>query len=213
MRRIIDISVPLSGHTPLWPGSTGVRLTRVRDQSAGDSVTASKLETDVHAATHVDAPLHFLPGGASVDALPLDVFLGPAEVVDVGACRSITGEVLGRLVPKGADRVLLRTVNAERWRAGSRAFDPDFAGLTADGARWLVEGGVRLVGNDYLSIQRLGETDDVHRVLLGAGVAVVEGLDLSDVAPGRYELICLPLKLEGAEAAPARAVLIEEGRP
>lgn len=204
---VIDISVPIVEGMPIWPGSTGVRITRTMALERGDEATVSQLDTDVHVGTHLDAPGHFIPGGDPIDRVPLDVLVGQASVVHLPDCSAITPADLERAVPHGAARVLFRTRNSKRWREPRHMFTPDYVALTLEAARWVVDRGIRLIGVDYLSVQRFSDSAETHRVLLGAGVVLLEGLDLSAVLAGEYELFCLPLKLVGAEAAPARAVI------
>jgi arylformamidase len=197
---IIDISMPITSETPVWPGDPPVLIEPVARIAAGDPADVSRLTLGTHTGTHVDPPAHFLPGGVTVDALPLDVLVGPAVVADVAVPGPVDAGVLDALaVPTGTTRLLLRTGRA----AGA---------VTADGARWLVERGVHLVGADTLSIEPATDHPEerypVHRILLGAGVIIVEGLDLSAVAPGPYELVCLPLRIAGGDGAPARVVLV-----
>jgi arylformamidase len=199
---IIDISVPVRPGMVTYPGDPRVVLERVRSIVGGDAYNLSRLDFGLHSGTHVDAPLHFVDGGASADALPLDVLIGPARVVDVRASSRSLGAADLDAVPERVERVLLKTPNSELWSQDS--FSDEFVSLSGDGARRLVGRGVRLVGIDYLSI---GD-EEAHQVLLEAGVIAVEGLDLRGVEPGDYELICAPLKLVGAEGAPARAILI-----
>lgn len=165
---IIDISIPVRSGMPVYPGDPEVRLERVSESPA-----ISRLDFGVHSGTHVDAPVHFIPGGAGTEELPLEVLVGP--------CKVVSGSGI-------AERVLIKDC------------DP----LDKASAQALVDGGVRLVGVDRMSV---GD-HDVHNVLLGAGVVVVEGLDLGRVEPGSYELYCLPLKLVGSDGAPARAILV-----
>jgi arylformamidase len=174
----------------------------------GDEANVTQLSMDVHSGTHVDAPLHFVDVGRSVEELGLGPFVGPAVVLDTGAAKEITAAVLAAAaIPRGTRRLLLRTVNSAQ--PTQRPFREDYAALTLDGAQWLVEScDLELVGIDYLSIQRFTEPPDVHRTLLGSGLAILEGLCLQDVVPGAYELVCLPLRLLGVEGAPARAILM-----
>jgi arylformamidase len=207
MNRIIDISVRLEEGMPVWPGSAGFRRFETHRIAGGDDANVSRLECDVHVGTHVDAPAHFVDGAATVEQLPLEVLIGPAEVVHVPDRDAIDEETVMGAVPAGCARVLFRTQNSDAWRPGPRPFEPDFVALTAPAAHALVARGVRLVGVDYLSVQRFRDGPETHQALLGAGVVVVEGLCLAGVVPGPYELTCLPLKLVGADGAPARAVL------
>ena len=192
---IIDISLPIGPDTPVWPGDPPVLIEPVARVAGGDPADVSRLTLGTHTGTHVDPPAHFLPGTATVDALDLEVLVGPAIVAELPA-GPIDGAALRSVaLAEGSTRVLLKTGG-------------DAGALTPDGARSLVERGVLLVGADTLSIEP--DTDDypVHQILLGAGVVIVEGLDLAAVAPGPYHFVCLPLRIAGGDGAPARAVLI-----
>jgi arylformamidase len=200
---LIDVSVTIRPRMPIYPGNPGVRIALAQSLERGDPANVARLDLGAHTGTHVDAPRHFLPDGAGAERLDLDAFVGPCVVADAMAARGAIDEaaVAALDLPVGADRVLLRTPNSRLWERDE--FSPDFVGLDAGGAATLIERGARLVGIDYLSI---GDPD-AHRALLGHDVAVVEGLDLRAVAPGAYLLVCLPLRIEGADGAPARAVL------
>jgi len=178
------------------------------DEGAQSNV--SYLELGVHSGTHIDAPHHFLNDGRTVDQLPLDLLIGPCYVVQLaGEIESISAGVLqGLTLPPDATRLLFRTSNSHLWEQGKCSFVEEFVAISAEAAQWLVGRGIRLVGVDYLSVAPFGESIPTHTILLEAGVIVLEGLDLSAVPPGSYDLVCLPLKLLGAEGAPARAVLI-----
>jgi arylformamidase len=193
---IIDISRPIGPDTPVWPGDPPVLVEPVARVAAGDPADVSRLSLGTHTGTHVDPPAHFLPGGATVDALPLDVLVGPAVVADLTMAGPVDEAALDALaLPAGVERVLLKTGR-------------DTGSLTPGGARWLVDRRVLLVGADTLSIEPDTEDYPVHRTLLGADVVIVEALDLSTVTPGSYQLVCLPLRIAGGDGAPARAVLI-----
>jgi arylformamidase len=169
---------------------------------AGDPADVSRLQLGTHTGTHVDPPAHFLPGGVTVDELPLDVLVGPAVVADLTGVPAIDpGALDGLDLPASTVRLLLKTGR----EAGVSAVG---GALTADGARWLVDRGVLLVGADTLSVEPGTDAYPVHRLLLGAGVVIVEDLDLASVAAGPYQLVCLPLRIAGGDGAPARAVLI-----
>jgi len=201
----IDITRTLSETTLVWPGDLLFSRRLVSPDRPGEPVT-SEIHCSAHAGTHVDAPLHVVPGGRDVAALPLAALCGPATVVDLTDTRDVTAEDLaGAAIPRG-DRVLLRTVNRHVWR--TRTFEPDYVSLTVEAARWLVAHAVPLVGVDALSVDRF-DADPliVHRTLLNADVVVLEGADLDRVGAGRYELIVLPLKIAGGDGSPARAVL------
>jgi arylformamidase len=208
---IYDISLPISESLAVWPGDPPIRITQSSHLDMGDAATASRLDMGAHTGTHVDAPAHFITGGNSVDALDLEVLVGPALVVHEPQASVLTAEVLeGLNIPPGTERLLFRTRNSERWAQADGTFDEDFVAISEDGARWLVERGVRLVGVDYFSVGPFSETTPTHLVLLSAGVVAVEGLNLNQIAPGMYQLVCLPLKLVGGDGAPARAILIDK---
>ncbi|MBC8449189.1 MAG: cyclase family protein, partial [Chloroflexi bacterium] len=205
-----DISLPISETLIVWPGDPPVRITQPAHLDRGDPYTVSRLDISAHTGTHVDAPVHFIPNGSAVDALDLNVLLGPARVVQVLEVDALSAQVLeGLAIPPGTERLLFRTRNSDRWARREREFAPDFVAITEDGARWLVARGVRLVGVDYLSVAPFDDPLPAHHVLLTAGVVALEGLNLSGVAPGEYQLVCLPLKIAGGDGAPARAILIE----
>ena len=203
---IIDVSVAVWPGMVVWEGDPPVRFDRVASIAGGDGYNLTRLELSAHTGTHVDAPLHFLDGGATMDALPLDALIGPCHVVDATAAEnSLDAAALERLeLPLDTERLLFKTRNGALWERDT--FSSDFVAFTGDGAEALVALGVRAVGIDYLSI---GD-EHAHRVLLGAGVVPIEGLDLRAVEPGPYRLVCLPLKLADAEGAPARALLVRE---
>jgi arylformamidase len=200
---IIDISRPIGPDTPVWPGDPPVIVEPVARLEAGDPAAVSRLVLGTHTGTHVDPPAHFIAGGVTVDALPLDVLVGPAVVADLSGEPSIGPGALATVaLPVGTTRLLLKM------RTGTGSGMAAEGALTADGARWLVERGVRLVGADTLSLEPGKGDYPVHCILLGAGVVIVEGLDLASVEPGPYQLVCLPLRITGGDGAPARAVLI-----
>lgn len=211
MGRVLDVTLSLSPGLPAWPGEPHARLDRLQDMARGDACTVTRLDTVVHAGTHLDAPVHFIEGGAGVEALPLDVLMGPCWVAWVPDADALSAAVLDGLDLPDCPRLLFRTRNSALWDQPHHDFRRDFVAFTEDGARWLVERGVRLVGVDYLSVERFDHAEPwVHRILLGAGVIPVEGLDLRAAEPGAWELICLPLKLSGCDGAPARVVLRRE---
>lgn len=203
----IDISVPLYTGMAHWPDNPPVRIERILDLEKGDAATVSKLSLGAHTGTHMDAPAHFLPHGAGIDALPLAATLGPARVIVISDGESIKRHELEQHAIQRGERVLFKTRNSARcWQTDE--FVEDFVYITAEAALYLVEVGVRTVGVDYLSVggfTRDGEA--THRALLSANVCIIEGLNLSQVEPGEYELICLPLRIRDADGAPARAVL------
>ena len=202
--------MPLTADLPVWPSSPGLKTERRQAIERGDDANVTQLAMDVHTGTHVDAPLHFIDGGHELEQMGLGPFLGPADVVDLSAAETIDAQVLRGAVPEDAERVLLRTRNSVLEGFREPPFRPDYAAIAPDGARWLAERKIVLVGVDYLSVQGYEDPPDAHTVLLGASICLLEGLVLDHVAAGRYFLACLPLRLDGVEAAPARAVLIRE---
>lgn len=208
MSEIIDISLPLHPDLTIWPESAPFRLTRRLSIEAGSEANVSDFQCDAHMGTHVDAPQHFVQDGLTVEQLALDTLIGPAVVAYLPDVDAITAATLDALrLPPDVERLLVRTRNSQWWADGTPGFREDFVALTADAAQWVVDRGIRLIGVDYLSVQRYHDAPLTHQLLLGAGVIILEGLNLADVAPGTYEVICLPLKLLGAEGAPARTVL------
>jgi arylformamidase len=205
--RVFDVSRPLRDGGLVYPGDPEIRVRSHSAIARGDDANVSSLALGSHSGTHVDAPSHFLPGGAPVDRIPIERLVGPAVVLDLpGAARSVGAAELSRSDLQGQRRVLLRTRNSER--DASTGFTEDYCALAPDGAEFLLRHGVELVGIDYLSIEAFGSgAYPVHHALLERGVVIVEGLDLSAVPPGIYRLVCLPLRLEGLDGAPARAVL------
>ena len=206
---IFDISVPLGRGLPAWPGSIGMRLERVCRIENGDKANVSKLTCDVHTGTHIDAPSHFITGGNTVTQIPLDVLIGEAIVADLTTVSIITpSDLAGLELPPGTKRLLLRTKNSKLWEDYGNEFCSAFVALTPEAAQWVVNRGIKLLGIDYLSIEPFTDsTQQTHITLLSAGVVILEGLNLSQIVPDTYELICLPLKLVEAEGAPARAIL------
>jgi arylformamidase len=203
----IDISVPLRNGMVSWPGDPPFQLDRVHDMERGDTSNLSKIASGVHAGTHVDAPLHFIKGGASVDRMPLSATIGPARVIGIHDTESIKPEELKQHRVRRGERLLFKTGNSARvWQ--TQGFVEDFVFISKEGASFLAQRGVALVGVDYLSVGGYKrEGHETHLALLEAGIWIIEGLDLSQVMPGKYDLICLPLKIDRGEGAPARAVL------
>lgn len=203
----IDISLPLHNEMVHWPGDPPLRIKRVHDLNHGDSHTLSEISMGSHTGTHIDAPLHFIQKGISIDKMPLDVTVGRARVIEIQDAESIKPEELFDHRIRRGERILFKTRNSSRVRQ-TDTFVEDFVFISNEAARFLVKRGIRVIGIDYLSIggfKRGGS--NVHQTLLQGGVWIIEGLDLSLVSPGRYDLICLPLKLDQADGAPARAIL------
>lgn len=195
--------------TPVYEGDAPMRFELLKDMRRGDALTLSAYSMGAHSGTHIDAPMHFVAGGASIDRVPLEPLIGPARVVDIpDAVQSIDAAELARHEWKGAPRVLFRTRSSVRGWMRSATFHRDFAYLAPDAAQMLADAGVRLVGIDYISVEQFGAaTPRTHQILLGRGIPIVEGLALEGVRAGMYDLIVLPLKVAAHEGAPARAVL------
>lgn len=207
--RTYDISLTVSTELPTWPGDPAVVIDQIQTIEDGDQANVSTLFMSLHTGTHVDAPLHFLEDGVAVDQLILKTLIGRAFVLHLPEVDMVTAAVLEQAeLPPRTRRVLLRTRNSEYWAEGRREFQKDYVGISPDGAQYLVDRGVQLVGVDYLSVAPYDDAVRTHQILLGSGVVIVEGLDLSAVSDGRYNLYCLPMKIAGVEGAPARAILV-----
>lgn len=209
MARLVDVTLPLASDLPVWPGDTPIAIApteRLRD-GAGSNVSA--LTCSTHAGTHVDAPRHVLAGGGPVDAIDLELLVGPAWIADLTGVRGeISAQALADAgVPEGTTRLLVRTRNSGTVRRGG-AFPTGFVALSLEAGDWVVGRGIRLVGVDGPSIEAYGHEDlPLHRALLGAGVVVVETLDLGRVPPGPCEVFCLPLRIAGGDGSPARVLI------
>jgi len=208
----IDISVPIYSGMVHWPDDPAVCIERVKDLSRGDAANVSKIEFGAHTGTHMDAPRHFLADGAGLDELPLDATIGPARVIRIAHPRVILPAELEGHRLRAGERVLFRTQNSERcWK--NNLFVEDFVYISAAAAQFLVQRQVRTVGIDYLSVGGyVYDGVETHQILLGAGIWLIEGLNLASVKPGAYELVCQPLRVVGADGAPARAIVRPRGR-
>jgi arylformamidase len=213
MMKIYDISLTITPELPVWPGDPAIVLERVSKMEEGEHNNVTRLAFGAHVGTHVDAPYHFIADGKTIEHLALEALVGPAQVVELPAdIRLIGASDLERAgIETGMQRVLLKTRNSLYWGQPNLPFQKDFTAVEPGGAAYLVERGVRLVGIDYFSIAPFGDSVPTHRALLGAEMVILEGIDLSQVPAGRYQLCCLPLKLGGSDGAPARAILVDEG--
>ena len=202
----IDLSIPLDDTTPVWPGDPPIRIERLHDMATGAVANLSVVSICAHSGTHIDAPLHFIKDGLAIDQVPLEVFTGRCRIVDCGDADWITADLMHTFHPQPGERLLFKTRNSEGW--GRPVFNEEAVAFDPSGAAALRDAGVRLVGIDYLSAgnyRRWGAV--VHQIILGAGIPILESLDLSGVGPGEYDLMCVPLLIPGAEGAPARALV------
>ena len=212
MTRLIDVSLEVGPDLLVWPGNPGVTITPTSRISRGDTSNVSEIRLGSHTGTHVDPPFHFLDDGTTAEDLPLDVMMGESTVADLRGTPGPIGpaELAGLSLREETTRLLLRTDNSALWTADLHAFPEEYVSLSPEGARWLVDHGIGLVGIDFLSIEVRGAPGHpTHRTLLEAGVVILEGLNLSQVEPGEYTLVCFPLKIAGGDGAPTRAVLLE----
>jgi arylformamidase len=204
--KLIDVSVPLDARLPTYPHNTPFTLEPIKRLARGDSSNVSTLHLSAHTGTHVDAPRHFFDDGPGTEALPLELLIGRARVIDVSSRAGIAAEDLAAHDLSDDIRVLIKTQNSRLW--GSPEFHEDYVGVLESGAKHLVEHGIKVVGVDYLSVEKFHNPGaPAHHTLLGAGTIVIEGLDLRGVDAGIYEMFCLPLRVVGSDGAPARVVL------
>ena len=203
---VIDITVPIHSGMPIWPGDPGLRLSFHKSIAAGDANNVTKAELGLHTGTHIDAPMHFLKEGGGIETISLDILMGPARVVEIENEKCVTAEELRGKNLAGVERLLIRTCNSSRqwWQ---RSFDMNFCCMTPEAAQILLDHDIKLLGVDYLSVDGKGSGAPVHKLLMPAGVILLEGLNLADVQEGDYELIALPALFAGRDGAPARVVL------
>lgn len=205
--KFLDVSVSLAAGIPAYPGNPDFELQPIKRIADGGSSNVSRLVLGTHTATHVDAPRHFFDDGAGVDALPLDLLLGRARVIEISKRGGIGRADLATAGLREDLRVLLKTPNSALWQ-GREGFHQDYTYLAEDGARYLVDQGVKVVGIDYLSVEQFKKAGaPAHRALLSQSVVIIEGLNLAEADPGMYEMYCLPLRIAGGDGAPARVVL------
>jgi arylformamidase len=206
----IDVTAPIDPRTiPVYPGNTPAKFDFLHHVDQGDRATLSAFSMGAHTGTHVDAPLHFIKGGASLDQIPLERFIGPVRIVDCSpAALVIDAAELNKHKWQGAKRIFFRTRNSRNGWMTDPTFHKDFTYIAPDAAQLLADAGVELVGIDYNSAEQFGAPEPkTHRILLGKNIPIVEGLQLRDVQPGDYDLMLLPVRVIGPEAAPARAVI------
>ena len=204
--KLIDVSVPLDQSLASYPNNLPFSLEAIKRIARGDSSNVSALHMSAHTGTHVDSPRHFFDEGTGTEALALEMLIGRTRVIELRPRAGITAEELASVDLSEDVRVLIKTPNSKLW--GDPEFHKDYVGVTESGAKYLVEHGIKVVGVDYLSVEVFKTPGaPAHHVLLGGGTIVIEGLNLRDVEPGIYEMICLPLKVVGSDGAPARVVL------
>jgi arylformamidase len=211
--RIYDISLTISDAFPVWPGDAPIEFQPIARIDDGASANVTRISMPNHCVTHVDPPRHYLADGATLDRVPLERWIGPCQVIEIAA-------EIDRIEPEHLDsagiapetkRLLFKTRNSAHWRKNPITFDTAYVALSQAAARWIVDRGIKLIGIDALSFEPFDDEEGVvHRLILGNDVLAVEGLDLAVVAPGYYDLICLPLKLQDGDGAPARVILLQD---
>jgi arylformamidase len=206
--KIYDISIPLQSGMPVWPGDDNPEFEQYTTIDNGYIVNSTRIYSSAHIGTHVDAPRHLFNEGRTIDEIPLKVLIGSTMVVDLNDANQINRHVLSSNKWQNSSRILFKTLNSKYWKSSQSQFKQDFVSLTPDGAEFLLEKKIQLVGIDYLSIDLFNADQlPVHKILLKNDVVIIEGLNLAEVPEGLYELICLPIKILGSDGAPARAIL------
>ena len=206
---IIDITIPLTPRTPVWEGDQGITIKQNVFKSEASDFNISRIEMGVHAGTHIDSPYHLFNHGSTVDKIPLDILFGEATVLEVSSDWDVINSeaLLASGFNSGVERLILKTQNTEYWIRDPYGFHGDYIGIDTEGAEFLVSQGVKLVGVDYFSASPMNDLVRPHEILLEAGVVILENAYLVDVLAGEYQLVCLPLKLQGTDGAPVRAIL------
>jgi arylformamidase len=211
-KRTFDISVPISTTSLIWPGDPVVTIRQMTSISNGAESNLSQIRMSVHTGTHIDAPAHFIEGGKTIGDIPLEKLIGEVLVVEMGeAIAVITEESLinhpKHLAMMQARKILFKTRNSQLWHEDPLVFNEDYVGIDTSGAAYLSKLDLDLIGIDYLSISPFNDLEKPHQILLGRDIVLLEGIDLSQVPAGVYQLYCLPMKLQACEGAPVRAVL------
>jgi arylformamidase len=208
--RTYDITLTISPDLIVWPDDPPVELSRISSIADGDEANVTRIQMAVHTGTHIDAPCHFIEGAETVEDISIDMLTGRAYVLHIeDDVDLITRDLIEKSsIPPRTKRVLFRTRNSHHWNSPHTKFDENYVSLDPEAAALLIQRGVKLVGVDYLSVAPYHDAVPTHQTLLESGIVIVEGLNLSEVSQGRYTLYCLPLKIEGADGAPARAILI-----
>ena len=214
--KIYDISIPITPTMPVWPGDPPAEITPISAITQGDSVNISQLNMGVHCGTHIDAPKHFIDGGNTVEQIPLEKLIGTVLVLEIDPTVNVITDVILKQHPdinllKQASKIIFRTRNSSLWHEYPNQFRSDYVGIDSSGVTYLSQLHLDLIGIDYLSIAPYEETIEPHRILLTHDIVLLEGLNLSSVPSGIFDLYCLPLKLANCEGSPARVLLIERG--
>jgi arylformamidase len=214
-RDVLDVTLSFSAEVPTWPSHPPSEVTPLRRIAAGDPSNVTRVALSSHAATHVDAPWHFIDDGKTMSDIPLSRWSGECFVVRIPDEVTVIepGDLEAAAIPEGTTRLLLRTANSTSWQSWSGreplVFCENYVGVSPDAARWVIARGIELVGIDYLSIGPFGAANrETHLALLSHDVLIIETLDLSAVEAGAYDLICMPLKLAAGDGAPARVLLV-----
>jgi arylformamidase len=209
---IYDITVPIIPGMPVWPGDPAVEVAPVMRTANGDGANISRLNISSHTGTHVDPPWHYIDNGERLLEIPLARWIGPCHVIEIPAgIPKIEPEHLeAAQIPLDTTRLIVKTTNSRIWETVVAPFDTSYVALSPAAARWVIDRSIELVGIDYLSIESYDGDGETHVALLSNGILVIEGLDLRAISPGPYTLVCLPLKLEAGDGAPARVLLVRE---
>jgi arylformamidase len=214
--QIYDISLPISSAMAVWPGDPSVEIQLLSSIDNGEEANVSQIRMSVHTGTHIDAPKHFLQGAGSIDKLPLEKLIGETLVLRIDDKVDVIDENTLKNHPKIYDlencrKVLFKTRNSHYWDKNQTKFNEKFVGLNTSAAIFLAELNLDLLGMDYLSIAAYTDSEEPHKILLGKGIILLEGINLHNVLPGIYHLICLPLPIVDSDGAPARAILTKIG--
>ena len=209
---IIDITIPLSDKTPVWEGEKGITIKFVDRIDDTSDFNVSRIELGVHAGTHVDTPYYIFKNGNTADQIPLDVLIGCVQVIGIPEGISVIDKdcLMNLDIKDGVERILFKTSNSRYWVSDRYSFNRDYVALNSQGARYLVDMDLKLVGIDYFSVSVYDDLIQPHKIFLDRDVVILENIDLRQVTMGLYELICLPLKIVGTDGAPVRAVLISK---
>ena len=213
--KIFDISIPITPSMPVWPGDPPVDIQQIANITSGDSANVSWISMGVHCGTHIDAPKHFIDTGKTIDQIPLEKLIGEVLVMDIDSTENVISDRVLSQHPKRAfletaSKVIFRTRNSSLWAEYPYIFQEDYVGINTAGALYLSQFHLDLIGIDYLSIAPYQETLQPHQILLADDIVLLEGLNLSEVPGGVYDLYCLPLRIPGCEGSPARVVLVDQ---